>query len=254
MFGPIRTVIAPAGLAIAIVSSGACATAQPQAQAGGPVLSAHANSIQPETTLNITASASVTRAPDIAFINAGVETQADTADVALADNAQRMNGVFAALKSAGVKDRNIQTSNFSISPRYNYEERGSARLDGYTASNTVRAKITDLETLGATIDALVKAGGNTLNGVTFGLEDDTEERDEARRDAIKTATERAKLYADAAGYRVARIVSISEAGGYDSPQPVVARARLSEAAPSPVSGGELDFGASVNVVFELEKK
>lgn len=248
MIRSISTHLASIGMVIALLGSAACANAQPA--------SGHANSIQPETTLNISADGVVKRAPDIAFINAGVQTEAATADAALSENARRMNGVFAALKGAGVEDRHIQTSNFNISPRYNYEQRGTPRLNGYTASNSVRAKITDLDTLGATIDALVKAGGNTLNGVSFGLEDDTAARDEARRLAIQAATSRAELYAREAGYSVARIVSISETGAprfQPGPQIAFARAEASGAAPSPVSGGELDFSAQVNVVFELRK-
>lgn len=215
-----------------------------------------ANSIQPETTLSLSATGSVTRAPDIAFITAGVQTEGETASAALSENAARMNGVFDALRSTGIADRNIQTSNFSISPNYDYSSTRSARLVGYTATNTVTAKVTDLEALGQTVDSLVRAGGNTLNGITFGLEDDSEARDEARNIAMQTAIARAELYAEAAGYRIARIVSISEGGGSTPPMPMMmarAQADFSSAAPSPVSSGELDLAITVNVVFELEK-
>lgn len=246
MFAIIRKTIAPASLALALISCASPAKAQ--------TVSTHPNSIQPETTLNISAEASIPKAPDIAFVSAGVETEGETAAAALALNAERMNGVFDALKRAGIRERNIQTSNFSVSPRYAREENRSRQIDGYTARNTVTAKVTDLKNLGATIDSLVQSGGNTLNGVTFGLEDDTDVLDEARREAIKTAIERAELYADAAGYRIARIVSINESGRSSGPRPMAMMARSAEAAPSPVSGGELDFGAAVNVQFELEKR
>lgn len=214
-----------------------------------------ANSIQPETTLSISAEGSVTRVPDIAFITAGVQTEAKDASTALAENSERMNGVVDALKSAGVPDRNIQTSNFSISPSYDYSGEGPARLVGYTANNMVTAKVTDLDNLGRTVDSLVRAGGNTLNGISFGLEDDTEARDEARKLAMATALARAELYAEAAGYRVARIVTISESGGRTPPMPMMmARAESdSFAGSSPVSSGELDLSMTVNVLFELAK-
>lgn len=247
MFTVIRTSIVLAGLAFAALSVAAGASAQTN--------DVHPNGVQPETTLFIAAEASVTRAPDIAFISAGVQTEALTADAALDQNRAHMNGVFAALKSAGVQDRHIQTSNFNISPRYNYEDNRAPRLTGYNATNTVTAKITDITSLGATIDAIVSAGGNTLNGITFGVEDDAAPRDEARREAIKTALARAELYASEAGYEIARIVSISEGSGGDpSTQFGLFTARSqSDAAPSSVSGGELDFKAAVNVTFELTK-
>ncbi|MEO1407538.1 MAG: SIMPL domain-containing protein [Pseudomonadota bacterium] len=205
--------------------------------------------------MSLTARASVDRAPDLAFINAGVQTDAKTAADALAENAERMNGVFAALKAAGVEERDIQTSNFSVSPNYDYSRDAPPRLIGYRASNQVRAKVTDLDALGETLDSLVSAGGNTLNGIQFGLEDSSGALNEARRDAIVDAVSRAELYADAAGYRIVRIVSISEGGGGGGYQPPIALARAAvadvESAPSPVSGGELQFSASVSLVFEL---
>lgn len=217
---------------------------------------AHPNSIQPETTLSLSARGSVNRAPDLAYINAGVETEAKTAAEALAENAKRMNGVFEALEAAGIEPRDIQTSNFNVSPNYDYSRDGPPRLIGYRASNQVRAKVTDLDGLGATLDSLVSAGGNTLNGIQFGLEDDSEARDEARALAMSDALARAELYASAAGYSVSRIVSISEGGGGGGvPAPFLAARSAAdfESAPSPVSGGELEFSANVNVLFELTK-
>ncbi|MEL7482626.1 MAG: SIMPL domain-containing protein [Pseudomonadota bacterium] len=215
---------------------------------------ANANSIQPETTLSISATGTVVREPDIAHISAGVETEAETAANALAENAERMTGVFEALERAGVEKRDIQTSNFNISPKYNYPRDRAPRLSGYTATNTVTARITDLEALGETIDALVEAGGNTLNGITFGLEDDSEARDEARRLAMEAALARAELYAEAAGYRVARIVSIAE-GGAPPPMPLMmARAEAGVSAASPIAAGELDLRADVTVLFELVRE
>ncbi|MEO0883165.1 MAG: SIMPL domain-containing protein, partial [Pseudomonadota bacterium] len=110
---------------------------------------AHPNSIQPETTLSLSARGVVDRAPDLAYITVGVETEAKTAAEALSENAERMNGVFAALEDAGIADSDIQTSNFSVSPNYDYSRDGPARLIGYRASNQVRAKVTDLDSLGA---------------------------------------------------------------------------------------------------------
>ncbi|MEL7452444.1 MAG: SIMPL domain-containing protein, partial [Pseudomonadota bacterium] len=212
--------------------------------------------IQPETTLSITSTASVSREPDLAYINAGVETQRETAADALAENAERMNGLFAALEEAGVEKRDIQTRNFNISPRYDYRNDQPPRLLGYTASNGVRAKITDLDNLGRTVDALVNAGGNTLDGISFALEDDSKALDAARKEAMAAALARAQLYADAAGYRVSRIVSIAEGGsraGQPQSRVFEARSAIAGASASPVSAGELEFSATVTVLFELAK-
>ena len=246
-----------AALVSGALSQAACAQVPNEAHIDREVRieSPNPNSIQPETTLSISATGTSVREPDLAYINAGVQTDAKTAADALADNAARMNGVFDALKAAGIAERDIQTSSFNLSLNYDYSGEGPPKLIGYNATNQVRAKVTDLENLGQTLDALVSAGGNTLNGIQFGLEDDSAARDEARRKAMTDALARAELYADAAGYRVGRIVSISEGGGNFQPVPRLARAQaeLSAAAPTPVASGELTYSASVNVLFELEK-
>lgn len=224
-----------------------------------PLESGHPNSIQPETTLSISATGEVKREPDIAFINAGVSTEAETASEAMQANAAAMTGVFEALEAALIARRDMQTSNFSLQPRYDYSSRSSgsssssSRLVGYTASNQLTVKVRDLDALGETMDALVEAGGNTFSGLSFALDDDRGAKDEARGIAMRDAITRAELYAAASGYEVARIVTISESGGYQ-PQPQMMRAMRSEAAAStPVASGEVGYSVTVNVVFELRQ-
>lgn len=216
--------------------------------------SAHPNSVQPETTLSITAEASVTREPDLALLSAGVQTEADTAKQAMRDNAEAMSGVFDALSQAGVAQRDMQTSNFSLQPRYDYSSRKDAppNLVGYTASNQLTVKVRDLGSLGETMDALVTAGGNTFSGLSFGLDDPSEAKNEARTLAMEDALARATLYANAAGLRVSRIVTIDE--GYNSglrPMAMMAREGLAAASATPVASGEVAYSASVSVLFEL---
>jgi len=216
----------------------------------------HPNSIQPETTLSISAEGSVDAAPDLAYVTTGVRTEAKPGGEAMRENASRMNALFDVLEEAGIAERDIQTSNFSLNPKYDYPERRAPRLVGFEVSNQVTVRVRDLDELGGILDTVVEAGGNEFGGLSFAVDDDTELRNEARSKAMKAAIERAELYADAAGYKIARIVTISE-GGSHSPQPMKMQARMqmdtAESAPSPVAGGELSFRASVNVQFELEK-
>jgi hypothetical protein len=221
-----------------------------------PIQTTHPNSIQPETTLSISAEGSVNREPDIAFLNAGVQTQGETAQTAMSANATAMNGVFEALEAANVDRKDMQTSNFSLQPQYDYSNRQSGqppRLTGYQASNQLTVRVRDLDTLGETMDALVGAGGNTFSGLRFALEDDRAAKNAARDIAMKEAIARAELYAAASGYEVARVVTISESGGY-SPQPMamMAQARSAESS-TPIASGEVGYSVSVNVTFELRK-
>ncbi len=246
-------------LAPAACAQGAAAYTAP----AGSSQMVHPNSIQPETTIQVSAEARVDRAPDIAFVTAGVTEERATAKEAMAAQSAAMNGVFDALRAAGIADRDMQTSGLSLQPRYDYVEtadregvkRGEQKLAGYVASNQVTVRVRDLARLGDTLDSLVSSGGNTLSGVNFAIDDDKEVRNEARAQAMKDAIAKAELYASAAGLRVARIVTISE--GYEySPQPMP-MARMSMASDmmesTPVAGGEVGVTANVSVLFELTK-
>ncbi|GGB65163.1 SIMPL domain-containing protein [Henriciella pelagia] len=221
-----------------------------------PIPSSHPNSIQPETTLQISATGEVSRTPDIATITAGVQTEGKTASEAMSQNASRMQGVYSALRSAGAADRDMQTSNLSLQPAYDYSGRDGSppQVTGYTASNQLDVKVRDLANLGKTMDAIVSQGGNTISGLQFGLDDPSDARDEARVIAIQKAVERANLYASATGYRVARIVTISESsgGGYQ-PMPMMSMRAESADLSTQVSSGEVGYSVDVTVTFELRK-
>jgi len=212
------------------------------------------------TLLTVTAQGSSTREPDLASYTAGVTTQGATASEALSANSAQMTKVIAALKRAGIADKDVQTSNLSVSPVYanpkrlpdgNYED-GPQRIVGYQANNSVSVRQRKLADIGKVIDALVSAGANQVNGPNFQLSEPESAMDEARVEAMKSALTRAELYAKASGLRVARIVSISESGGY-SPQPVmyVRKQAMDVAAAPPVAAGELEMNVNVTVQFEL---
>lgn len=209
------------------------------------------------TTLTVSAEGKVSRAPDVADLSAGVVTQAATATAAMSDNAQRMSAVVAALRKAGVADRDIQTAGLNLNPQYRYVENQPPQLVGYQAANTVSVRVRDLKNMGRAIDALVASGANQVNGPSFRLDKPEGALDEARTDAVKTARARAALYASAAGMKVRRIVSINENGGYAPPpypMPMMraAAAPMAEKADTPVAPGEVEQSVSVTVTFELE--
>ena len=237
-----------------------CATALPSsaalAQQTAPMTIAPGN-----TVLTVSADGRSVRTPDLAVFTAGVTSQAKTAGAALTANAADMNRVVAALKRAGIADRDIQTSNLSLNPVYaqpvrlpdgNYEQ-GEQKIVGYNVNNTVTVRQRKLSEFGRVIDTLVEAGANQVNGPSFQMDEPDAATDEARLAAMKKARARADLYAKAAGLRVGRILSISETGGYN-PGPPVLFARMaadSAPAPSPVAAGEIQLNANVTVLFEL---
>ncbi len=206
------------------------------------------------TLLDIVAEGKATRVPDIATIRAGVVSQSPTAAAALADNAQRMTRVVAALRKAGVADRDIQTAQIQLQPQYRYAENQPPAITGYQASNSVSVRFRDVGKSGSILDALVAQGANQIDGPNLSVDAADAALDEARTDAIRRARARAELYAKAAGMRVDRIVSIVENGGEQPPipMPIMASARMVKAADStPLAAGEQDLTATVSVRFLL---
>ncbi len=207
------------------------------------------------TQLDVVATGEVTRVPDIARISAGVVTQAPSATAAIQQNAQQMERVRAALKRAGIGDRDIQTSTISLNPEYRYAENSPPQLVGYRASNEVSVRFRDIAETGRILDALVAQGANQINGPMLMLDKPEEAMDEARTAALRTAQRRAEMYARALGKRVTRVLSVSEAGASYMPPPrpmmMEARAQAGDAA-SKIDPGEQTVSVNLTVSFELE--
>ena len=206
------------------------------------------------TTINLSAHGETRVAPNIATITLGVQTEAATAAEAMRLNANRMSQVIASLKKAGIDDRDIQTSGLNLNPQYVYELNTPPRLSGYQASNQVVVTARELNRLGQVVDATVSAGANHVGGISFGLADPSAAEDAARLAAVAKLRERADLYAGAMGYRVSRLVTMSEGGGYmpaPPPMPMMAMQREKMDASTPVEGGELKVRMDVSATFEL---
>jgi len=206
------------------------------------------------TILDVTAVGKTSLTPDVATIRAGVVTQAATAEAALADNAQRVQRVLAALRQARVADRDIQTATISLQPQYRYGENVPPVITGYQASNTVSVRFRDVARSGAILDALVRVGANQIDGPNLSIDRPETAQDQARVDAITKARARAEVYARAAGLRVDRIVSITEGEGYQppmAPMPVAMRLQ-SKAADTEIAPGEQDVTITTTVRFLLK--
>jgi hypothetical protein len=205
------------------------------------------------TRLDVVAAGEVTRVPDIARISAGVVTQAQSATAAIEANGRQMAAVRAALRRAGIADRDIQTSSISLQPEYRYSEGRTPELTGYRASNEVSVRFRDIANSGRILDALVAQGANQINGPTFGIDKPEQALDEARAAALRTAQARANMYARALGKRVRRVLSISEAGLAfpPVPRPMAMEARAADAS-TKIDPGEQSLSVNLTVSFELE--
>ncbi len=196
--------------------------------------------------------------PDLAMVEMGTLSQAATAKAALAANTAKVAAIFAMLKANGIEDRDIQTSNFSVGPRFENSKVSSSatRIAGYDVTNSVTVTIHKLENLGGILDQAVESGSNQINSISFGINEPRALQDEARKSAVADALSRAKLLSEAAGTKLGAIATITEGGGY-APMPMRERGmqmdQMAKASvPAPVAQGELSISADVNMVWELD--
>ncbi|SEH10887.1 hypothetical protein SAMN05428974_0084 [Sphingopyxis sp. YR583] len=197
--------------------------------------------------------------PDQATVGAGVTTTAPTAVEAMRQNAAAMDKLIAAAKARGIKAEDIQTSGISLSPQYDYNNRGDGqppRFLGYQVSNTVRATTPKIEDIGPLLDALVAAGGTNIDGPFFGMKDPDAQLVGARGTAIKAAEAKAQDYARLAGFRGVELVSISEGGSF-GPQPPMPMVRMAmdagSAKATPVEPGRVSNTLTLNFQYRLVK-
>jgi uncharacterized protein YggE len=212
---------------------------------GGPAVAQTAS-----RTLTMNGEGVARAVPDRVEISAGVTSDATTAAAALSANNARMAGLFATLEKLRVPAINIQTQNFSVSPQYASAPNTAPRLTGYSVSDDVHVVLDDVAMLGATLDALVSAGANQMNGLNFTIKNNAELLARARADAVADARTRAQQYAAAAGLSLGPILSLSENSG-EVPRPM--NRVMAMAAPGivPVAAGEESVIATVSVVWEI---
>ena len=205
------------------------------------------------TRVDISATGEVNRVPDIAVISAGVVNRAQTASAAIQQNSERMNRVRAALRRAGIEDRDIQTSSLNLNPDYRYQENQPPVLTGYQASNTLSIRFRDIRNTGKILDALVAEGANQISGPNLMIDKPDEALDEARMKAVALGQARAQIYARALGKRVVRLISVSESGshGIQPPMPY-AVAMESRQATNRIEPGEQKVEVTLSMSFELQ--
>jgi len=205
-----------------------------------------------EPTLSLSESATVQIAPDFATVSSGVVSRAETARGAVRANAEAMSQVFDALRRADVDSDDMQTAQLSVSPVY-ADRRQPNQIErtiiGYEARNQVSAKVRDTDRVGQVIDAMVSAGANNINGVTFGAEDTDTALNEARRAAISALLAKAGLFADAAGFELCGIRRMGESSYRPEPVFESRMMAMSDSVSTPVAAGELTLTATVSADF-----
>jgi len=212
-----------------------------------PALGAEGNA----SKLIVQGEGKVSAAPDMAVVVLGVETRNASASAAAAENAALMKETIAALRKAGVAEKEIQTSRYSLTTAPQEEPKTADEKPKeplFIATNQVSVVLNDTGKIGAVLDAAVSAGSNSIQEISFDIRNPQPEKDRALALAIEDARRKANIAASVAGVELGKILEISEGYGYVSP---ATKSAMYAAISTPVQAGELDVTASVTVTFEI---
>lgn len=209
------------------------------------------------------------RPPDEASLTVGTEGRATTATAAVAANKVKTERLLAAIRGAGLRERDIQTQGIQLQADYRYEQidgRGQQRLAGYVASNSVLIKTRDIDSLTGLLDRLTAAGATSVYGPNFAIADPAPLRREARLRALARGEAEATEYARANGFTTVRLLSVEEGTSFRGSDVVVTGARIVNLGGPPpppppmperdggvVAPGQIDTGVTLGLLYRMER-
>jgi uncharacterized protein YggE len=221
------------------------------ALAAGALLAAPALAqTMPPAAISVTGEATLSAPPDLAEVDGGVTSDAKTAREASEANNAAMGKVLLALKSAGINEKDFQTSRLSLQPQSGPGRPGPSAIVGYRASNRVTIRLHDVTKIASVIDTMVGAGANDIGGINFMVSQASKLLDDAREQAVADARRKAEIYAKAAGVTLGAPLSITE-GGSPGPMPFRKMA-AGMAAAAPVAQGEETLAITVSVSWAIK--
>ncbi len=207
-------------------------------------------------TITLDGEGKVSGKPTLAQVDVGFFSEGRDVTQAQGENTRTVNAIIAGMKELGIAEADMQTSNYSISPKYDYKD-GKQTVIGYGVSQTMVVKVRDLGKAGAVLARAGELGANQVNGVQFTIDDPTSIRQEARKKAIADATRKAHELADALGVNIVRVTTFSESSGQPPTLPYNYRGMDAAASASPapipeIQTGLLDVVSRVSVTFEIQ--
>lgn len=211
-------------------------------------------SMQP--TITVQGQGKIQATPDIALLSFGVQTgRQRTAQLAMEMLTKEMNAAIAAVRAAGVEDKDISTQSLRLNPAYDYEE-GTRRDAGFEAYQNLVVKVRDIQNITDVLDAAVRAGANQVGSVSFTIDDMEALRADAREKAIADAKEKAKLLAADLGVRLGTLQGYNEGGGGYYPQPIMRMESMAMDAGGggmapEIPAGEQEIQVTISLTYEV---
>lgn len=208
---------------------------------------------QKSDTFQVSGEGKVSVPPDVAIISVGVQSQASTVKVAQEQLNSNINKVSEAIKKLGVDQKDIQTTNYSISPNYDYRVTPQ-KITEYNASSNLSIKVRQIDKSNDVIDTATASGANQVGGISFEVDDKEKWENEAREKAVADAKKKAQQASKIAGFRLGRIINYSEnfADGFPRPYAVGAVSLESKEASTQVEPGSSEITVTVTLSYEIQ--
>lgn len=218
------------------------------------------------TSIVVRGEGEVMARPDIGMFSFSVMAEAADAAGAQTQSAEKTNAILAFLEEAGVDEKDVKTSGYSLDPKYRYEEvvctnmycpPSNPVIDGYTVTQTVQVKVRELDKAGDLITGTGERGATNISGLSFTIDDPSNLKAEAREAAIADAKEKAQILADELGVRLVRIMSFYEEEGYPMPygyggDAMMMADKVESASVAPrMPTGESETKSTVSITFEV---
>jgi len=207
------------------------------------------------STVNVSGEGIVYGSPDVAYLEVGVQTVDPDLSKAFGQTGDKITGVLNALKKLGIEDKDIQTTGVNVSPQSQYDNNGNLTgTSSYTVSNSVEVTIRKVDQVEAILTSTVQAGANSINSLTFGIQDPSTLEKQARAQAVAQAKDRAEQLTSALGATLGKPITISEVQP-SAPIPFTMRANVAALSSAdggqPVSQGQLSVTVDVQVTFSI---
>ena len=184
--------------------------------------------------------------PDIAVVSAGVTAQGTTVKQAQQELNGKINAVIEGVKKLGIDKKDIQTTNYNISPQYDYKN-NTQKIIGYQANSNVTIKVRNVDIANGVVDAATAGGANQIGGISFDVEDKTKAENEARVKAVEEAKKKAELAAKTAGFSLGRVIDYSEDNA-GNPRPMMLSAKADS---TQIEPGTSEITVVVSLSYEI---
>ena len=212
---------------------------------------------QNQNQITVSGEGKVYATPDIATVTLGIETNGKSVKEITQTNVSAMNKIIEEVKNLGIEDKDIQTTQYSVTPQYNYTEKEGRVPNGYTINQNIEVKIRNFDNISGVLDVATQNGANVVSSLAFTIDDPEQFRAEARAKAIEQAKAKAETLAKQAGVKLGEIINVYEnnysySPVYTNSKTLMGAGVLESTASADIQTGQQEVDLTINLTYKLK--